>query len=94
MKYRYAPWQDKLLLLTLLLLTLLLLFYSYSTYVRVAIRAFVKGPPFTWSYIAGVRLDGTRARSGGAGLSGHEPCWRPRAHAPVAGFHAHWRSIG
>jgi hypothetical protein len=65
-RYRYVLWSDKLLLLSLLVF-----FYAYSTFVRVAARAAIEGPDFTWSYYSGFRIDGSLAIAGGAGLLGH-----------------------
>jgi hypothetical protein len=59
-------WQDKLLLLSLLLF-----FYTYSSPIRVAIRAALEGRDFSWGYPSGITATGKVAMVSGKGLFGH-----------------------
>lgn len=66
MRYKFALWRDKLLLLTLLAF-----FYAYSSPVRVAIRAALEGRDFSWGYTSGITPEGKIAMAWGKGLQGH-----------------------
>ncbi len=66
MTYRFPVWRDKLLLFALLAL-----FYTYSSVLRVAIRAVLEGRDFGWAYYSGVAPDGSAAVAEGHGLFGH-----------------------